>query len=100
MLIQFSVFPFTKGLSIRAHVAKALEELDKAGLPYRVTDMGTIVEGEWETLMPALKRIHDRLLSDTERVYMTLSLDSRRDKKVPLGAKVLAVESQLGKKLS
>jgi len=100
MLIQFSVLPFAVGNSIRASVVGAIEELDKAGLQYRVTDMGTIVEGEWDVVMPVIKRIHDRLIAETDRVYMTLSVDSRRDKRVPLDSKAHAVESALGRKLS
>lgn len=100
MIAQFSVFPLGEGVSIRSFVAKALEEVEKSGLPYRVTDMGTIVEGDWDAVTALLKKVHDRVLAETDRVYMTVSLDDRRDKKVALHQKVRSVEAVFGKKLS
>ena len=98
-MVQFSVFPFGGGTSLRAPVAKAVEEVEKSGLKYRVTDMGTIVEGDWDAVMKTLKAVHDRLLGEADRVYMTVSMDDRKDKPMPLGSKVRAVEAVVGKRL-
>ena len=100
MLAQFSVFPIgSHGTSLRAPVAKAIQEIDKTGIKYRVTDMGTILEGDWDAVMRALKAVHDRILSQSDRVYMTVSIDDRKDKAMTLDSKVRAVEQAVGKKL-
>jgi uncharacterized protein (TIGR00106 family) len=98
MLAQFSVFPFGKGASLSRQVAEAVREVDRSGLRYRVTDMGTILEGDWDAVTDLLKRVHDRLLKDADRVYLTVSFDSRKDKDARLDSKVRSVEALLGKK--
>lgn len=99
MLVNFSIFPIGKGDSIRKYVAEAVEEVDKSGLDYRLTAMGTVMEGEWDEIMKVLKKVRDRLLKMSDRIYMTISIDDRKDKRRRMEAKVKAVEAVLGKSL-
>lgn len=100
MLVQFSVVPLGVGVSISRYVADALAEVDQSGVNYRLTAMGTILEGDWDQVMAILKKIHHRLLKESDRILMNISLDDRKDKtSTRIEAKVEAVEKALGKAL-
>ena len=99
MLANVSIFPLDKGVSLSAYVAEAVEEAQKSGLDYRLTAMGTILEGEWDEVMKVVKKMHDRLLKKSERIYLTISVDDRKDKRRCIEAKVKSVENLLGKNL-
>jgi len=47
VLLEFSMAPLGLGESVSEHVARVVDVIDKSGLPYQLTPMGTIVEGEW-----------------------------------------------------
>jgi uncharacterized protein (TIGR00106 family) len=51
VLLEFSMSPFAKGESLSPYVARSLDIIDKSGLPYQLTPMGTIIEGEWAEVM-------------------------------------------------
>jgi uncharacterized protein (TIGR00106 family) len=99
MLANVSIFPLGKGESVGKYVAEALDEIDKSGLDYRLTAMGTIIEGEWDDVMALVKRVRTRLLKSVGRVYLSLTIDERSDKRRRIEAKVKSVEEQLGKNL-
>ena len=80
--------------------AQAIREIDASGLNYRLTAMGTIIEGEWDPVFKVLKKVKERVLTASDRVYMTVALDERRDKAATIDSKVQAVESVLGKRVS
>ena len=48
VLLEFSMSPFDKGESLGPYVARSLDIVDRSGLPYQLTPMGTIIEGEWD----------------------------------------------------
>ena len=80
-------------------VAAIVAEIDKSGLDYRLTAMGTIIEGDWGAVMKLLKKLRDRALRDSERVYMTISIDEKKDRRRRIEEKIHTVESLLGKSL-
>jgi uncharacterized protein (TIGR00106 family) len=47
MIVEFSVVPIGKGDSLAELVSKVVDIIDTSGMPYQLTAMGTIVEGEW-----------------------------------------------------
>lgn len=113
MIAIVSVFPLGKGESMGALVAEAIEEADKSGLDYRLTAMGTILEGEWDTVFKLIKRMRDRVAKKSPRVYLTIAVDDRKDKParrhLPAGqagagagrieSKIKSVENALSKPL-
>jgi len=99
MLALISVFPLGKGASVGKYVAEAIEEADKSGLDYRLTAMGTILEGEWDGIMKVLKKMRDRVLKSSDRVYISIVIDDRADKRRRIESKVKSVEAILGKSL-
>jgi uncharacterized protein (TIGR00106 family) len=51
VLLEFAIAPHGQGQSLSAHVARILDVIDKSGVPYQHTPMGTILEGEWKDVM-------------------------------------------------
>lgn len=105
MIVEFSILPITNklpaDLSLTEFVAKAIDIIDKSGLKYQVTAMGTIIEGDWEQIMPVLKRCHEVVLSDCCRVCSVIKIDWREIEasRSTIEHKVTAVENILGRKL-
>lgn len=99
MLLEFSISPMDKGPSVGEYVARALDIVDRSGIPYRLNPMGTVLEGSWDEVMGVVKRCLDDLEQDCERVSITMKLDHRKGKSGALAAKVEGVERALGRKL-
>jgi len=95
MIVEFSIVPIGRGESLIEPVARILDLVDKSGLPYQLTAMGTIVEGEWDEVIGLVRRCHESMRGQASRVYTHITIDDRRDKKVALGDKTASVEARL-----
>lgn len=100
VLLEFTMSPFGKGESLSAYVARSLDIIDKSGLPYRLTPMGTIIEGEWDEVMKVVTACFDVMKQDCNRVSTSIKIDYRAGKSGRLTSKIEAIESKLGRKLS
>lgn len=99
MVVEFSLIPMDVGQSLSKYVAQALEVVEKSGLNYRITPMGTIVEGEWDEVMDVIKRAHNGLLESAPRVYTRIVIDDRKGESGRLDKKVASVEEKLNREL-
>lgn len=99
MLVQFSIVPLAKGESISGQVARILDLVDGSGLPYRLTPMGTIVEGGWDEVMALVGQCHREALRDAPRALTTITIDDRPGKPDRITEKVRSVEVKLGRAL-
>jgi uncharacterized protein (TIGR00106 family) len=97
MLFSVTMFPIGDGPSLCKPVADVVDEIDRAGLPYELTGMDTIVEGEWTDVMPVIQRAEERMRSRYGRVYMTLTVDDRAGAKNRLHGAVTDVERELAR---
>lgn len=100
VLLEFSMTPLTKGESVSAYVARSLDIIDRSGLPYQLTPMGTIIEGEWSAVMAVVTACFDAMRTDCDRVSTQIRIDYRAGPGGRLKAKVDSVEQKLGRKLS
>ena len=100
LLAEFSIWPMDKGESVGKYVAKALDVVDKSGLPYKLGPLGTCVEGEWHEVMAVIEKCYEALAADSNRIACTVKMDWRRGRSGRLTAKVESVEKALGRKLS
>jgi uncharacterized protein (TIGR00106 family) len=99
MLVEFSIVPLGSGSSISSRVAEVLGLVDASGLAYKVTPMGTVVEGTWDEVFRLIKRCHRIVLQQEERVLTTIRIDDRKGAANRIDAKVRSVEKKLGKAL-
>lgn len=100
VLLEFSMSPFGKGESLSPYVARSLDIIDKSGLPYQLTPMGTIIEGEWAEVMAVVTACFETMSADCERISTQIKIDYRAGPGDRIKAKVAAVEDRLGRKLS
>jgi uncharacterized protein (TIGR00106 family) len=100
VLLEFSMSPMNEGESVSAYVARSLDIIDKSGLPYQLTPMGTILEGEWSEVMAVVTACFEAMRADCDRVGTQIRIDYRAGPGGRLKSKVESVERRLGRKLS
>ncbi len=100
ILLEFAMSPMNQGESLSPYVARSLDIIDKSGLPYRLTAMGTIIEGEWDEVMAVVTACFEAMRSDCNRISTSIKIDYRAGSKGRLSSKIDAVERRLGRKLS
>ena len=100
-LVEFAIFPTEKTQSKSSFVARVLDLVDKSGLPYQFTPMGTIIEAETvsEALL-VIEAAYAELQKDCFRIYSTIKIDYRDGPVGRLNKKTGSVERKLGRKLS
>lgn len=100
VLLEFSMTPSSREESKSAYVARILDVIDKSGLSYQLTPMGTIIEGEWAEVMAVVTDCFRSLEVDCPRISSQIKIDFRAGSTSRMKSKVAAVESLLGRKLS
>lgn len=99
VLLEFAMAPAGQGHSYSAAVARILDVIDRSGLDYQLTPMGTILEGEWAEVMKVVTDCFTTLSAEFDRVGCNLKIDWRKGPGGRLRAKTAAVEAKLGRKL-
>ncbi|MDB5881532.1 MAG: thiamine-binding protein [Ramlibacter sp.] len=99
VLLEFAMAPHGQGESLSSSVARILDVIDKSGVPYQLTPMGTILEGEWDEVMGVVTACFKALQTDCARVGMNLKVDYRAGMQSRLRSKIAKVEEHLGRKL-
>lgn len=99
MLAEFTVIPIGTGESMGDQIAKVLKIVDESGLPYKANPMGTVVEGEWDTVMALMKKCHHEVLKGSGRVVTSISIDDRPGKPNRIVEKIKSVEKRLGREV-
>ncbi len=102
MLFQLTMFPSDrKGSSVSEEVAKVIDVIDKSGLPYQVTAMSTVIEGEWDAVMAVINKARKMLRRrGYERIYISITIDDRKGARKRLTGKVEAIEKRLGREVN
>jgi uncharacterized protein (TIGR00106 family) len=100
VLMEFSIAPVGQGESVSAHVARVIDLIDKSGLPYQLTPMGTIVEGEWEQCIGLMSNCFGLLKAEFPRIGVQMKVDYRDAPGGRLKSKTAKVEERLGRKLN
>ncbi len=96
-LMHLTIIPLGTGsASVGEYVVDIQKALEKSGLPYTLTDMGTTVEGSSKELLILAGQLSEMPFSKgVQRVVTQISLDDRRDKKIELGDKIASVAARL-----
>ncbi len=99
VLLEFSMSPLDKGESLSPYVARSLDIIDESGVPYQLTPMGTVLEGEWDQVFDVVKACYQRMSQDCRRISVSIRCDCRQGRSGRLKQKIASVERQLGRKL-
>jgi len=100
MIVEFAIVPLDKGVSLSDYVSQVLDMVDNSGLDYKLTPMGTIVEGEWDEVMGLIKRCHEHIRGVSDRVETRIIIDDRKGAKGRITGKVESVKGKLEKDLN
>lgn len=100
VLLEFSIAPVGQGESVSAHVARVIDLIDRSGVAYQLTPMGTILEGEWADVMGVVTRCFELLAAEFPRVSVHIKVDYRAGPAGRLQAKTARIEQRLGRKLN
>lgn len=103
MLVAFSVTPLGSpdagsgddGAGVGKAVAAAVQAVRAAGLPTETNAMFTLVEGEWDEVMAAVRAAVDAVAAAAPRVSLVLKADIRPEVTDALHSKVATVERYL-----
>lgn len=99
-LVFVSMTPLGKGESVSRYVTKVVDVIDRSGLSYVLTPMGTVIEGEsWEEVMEVLRKGFEELKKDCPRISITMKIDYREGKSGRIRSKVESVQEKLGREI-
>lgn len=80
MIFELSIEPMGEGTHVHELISRALQIIRASGLVHEVHAMGTNIEGDWERVMPVVKRCMDVLYEQgVERLAVSLKINDRRD---------------------
>ncbi|HJX03390.1 MAG TPA: MTH1187 family thiamine-binding protein [Dehalococcoidia bacterium] len=94
VIVEVSVVPIgTAHASLSRYVADCLSVLNKTGgIKYKLTPMGTIIEGELDAVLQVVRKMHEEpFKKGILRVVTTIKIDDRRDKKASMQKKIESV---------
>ena len=95
VLADLSVIPLGVGVSLSEYVAACERVLRQSGLDPKLHAFGTEIEGDWDTVMTAVRRCHDVVHEmGAPRVSTTVKLSTRVDRDQTLADKVKSVRGK------
>ncbi len=94
-VVELSIYPIDKGINLSSYVAKALTIIKNSGIPYQLTPMGTIMEGELRPILDVIADCHDTLRQESDRVIVNVRVDSRLSDCCRMTQKIQSVENKL-----
>lgn len=100
VLLEFSMSPIDKGESLSPYVSRILKYIDESKVLYKLTPMGTILEGEWDDVMSVVGGCFKLLQEDCRRISVNLKVDYRAGDESRMESKINSIEKLLNKKLS
>jgi uncharacterized protein (TIGR00106 family) len=98
MIAMFTVVPHGKE-ALSEDVARVIDVIDRSGIEYRLTAMGTIVEGEADQVWALIRQCHETMRSSARRVSTHIAIDDREGKSEAIKSKVGNIERHLQRKL-
>ncbi|MDT8284127.1 MAG: MTH1187 family thiamine-binding protein [Thermovirgaceae bacterium] len=88
----------TASPSLGKYVAEVEKTLRSFGLKTMLTPMGTILEGDLDAVLEAVRAAHEIPFREGAlRVGTTIRIDDRRDREVTMESKMRSVEEKIGK---
>ncbi len=95
-IMELQVLPVGVGNSLSSYVVACERVLTDAGLNPQLHAFGTNVEGEWETLVDAVRRCHDTVHQmGAPRVLTLLKLETRSNGNADLSQAVESVQQKM-----
>lgn len=95
-IVDLCVTPIGVGVSVSKYVAECQIIIEQMPLKSHLHAYGTNIEGEWDDVMLAVKRCHERLHEmGVPRIGTTLRIGTRSDRQQTMTDKIRSVENKL-----
>lgn len=97
VILDLCVVPMGVGVSVSAYVAECERVIESCGLVPQLHAYGTTIEGDWDVVMTAVRKCHERLHEmGVPRISTAIKLGTRTDKEQTAEQKVQSVKQILG----
>ncbi len=96
-MMEISVVPVGTGsASVSDFVAGVLRIVQDSGLEFRLTPMGTVVQGPVDQLLRLAEKMHAKPFEmGAPRVVTTIKLDQRADADLSMDGKISSVQEKM-----
>ncbi len=95
-IAEFTIIPLGVGLSLSKYVAACENILAATDLSYELHANGTNLEGEWDTVMQAIKTCHEKLHAmQVPRIATQIKISTRTDRNQKMAEKTASVRAKL-----
>ncbi len=97
-IVEVSIVPIGTGSTSVSQYVAAVEKVLMAETSVKpsLTAMGTIIEGDLDTILAVIRKMHESVFSgEVRRVVTLIRIDDRRDKKGTIEGKVESVQRKL-----
>ncbi len=97
VLCDFNLIPIGSEVSISKYIAECVKIFRKHNLKTNIHSLGSNIEGDWDTVMVAIKEchitLHDKM--DILRIISNIKLTTRVDKEQNIQEKIDAISKHL-----
>ena len=98
VIAEFTIVPMGVGTSVSKYIAACQKVLEDAKLRIELHAYGTNIEGEWDTVVSALRKCHEVVHGmGVPRISTILKIGTRTDRDQTLENKVRSVNEKLGR---
>ena len=96
VILDLCVVPMGVGVSVSEHVAECERVIRACGLTPHLHSYGTTIEGDWDAVLNAVRKCHERLHEiGVPRISTTIKLGTRTDKEQTIEDKCRSVQEKL-----
>jgi len=99
VLAEFSMYPTDKGESVSKYVSQIIDHIDKSGITYKLTPMGTILEGSWDEVFGVISGCFRILEPQSNRITTIIKVDYRKGYESRMISKIEKVKSILQREI-
>ena len=93
--IDLCLVPIGVGVSLSPYIKACLAIIEDHNLNYELGPNGTAIEGEWDEVFECVKNCHEVVhIKGVPRVYTSLKVNTRTDKKQTYKEKVESVKDK------
>lgn len=99
VMVDFCVIPLGVGVSVSEYVAECQRVLAASGLHHQMHPYGTVVEGDWDAVLGAVKQCHERVHAmGAPRISTSMRVGTRVDRAQSMEDKLNSVEDKLAQR--
>tara|TARA_Y100001968_G_C19155732_1_gene618354 strand:+ start:393 stop:701 length:309 start_codon:yes stop_codon:yes gene_type:complete len=94
--VDLCLVPLGVGTSLSPYIAVCQKIIESYGLVHELGPNGTSIEGDWEAVFDCIHQCHKEVhLKGAARIYSTLKINTRTDRRQSFKDKVPSVVSSL-----